>query len=126
MKFLSKLAQVGLKIGQVIGIFGPAVGAVVPGSTGVVTRIADTTTLFNQIIMQVELGAAALTAKLSGADKLKMAIPSFGDAIASSAAIAGKKIANPTLYQQGVTKVADGWADILNSLHEEEVAKLAG
>jgi len=124
MKFLSKLAQVALKVGQVVGIFGPVFSSVVPSSGAIVGRILDVSTKFNEIIMQVELGSAALTSPLDGADKLRMAIPAFSEAILSSAAIAGKKIGNPTLYRQGVEKVASGWADILNSLHEDEVAKL--
>lgn len=125
MKFLSKLAQVALKVGQVVGIFGPVFTQVVPGSGSVVGRILDVSTKFNEIIMHVELGSAALTSPLAGAEKLRMAIPAFSEAILSSAAIAGKKIGNPTLYREGVEKVASGWADILNSLHEDEAAKLA-
>lgn len=124
MKFLSKLAQVALKVGQVVGIFGPLVSSVVPSSSVIVSRIFDVSTKFNEIVMQVELGASALTTPLAGAEKLKLAIPAFSEVILSSAALAGKKIANPTLYRAGVEKVASGWADILNSLHEDEVGKL--
>jgi hypothetical protein len=124
VKFLSKLAQIGKVAGQLVGIFAPTIQMAFPGTGAVVGKILDISGKFNEIIIQVELGASALTTPLPGAVKLQLAIPAFSEAILSSAGIAGKKIADPILYRQGVEKVASGWADILNSLDDGEVGKL--
>lgn len=121
MKFLSKLASVAQKVGQVIGIFGPMIQMTVPSSGAVVGKIIDTSEKLTAVIVSAELSGQALG--LPGPDKLKLAAPNIAQVILGSAAIAGRKIANPVLFTQGATKIGDGWADILNSLHEDEATK---
>lgn len=122
MKFLSKVWQISQKVGQVIGLFAPAVQVLAPQSGAIVGKILDTSEKFTSVIQQVELAGQALG--VAGPDKLKMAAPNIAQVVLGSAAIAGRKIHDEALFTQGCTKVADGWCDVLNSLHEDEAGKL--
>ena len=121
MKFLGRLAQIAQKVVQVVGLFGPTIQQVLPQSGAVVGKVIDTSEKFSAVIASAELSGQALA--LPGPDKLKMAAPNIAQVILGSAAIAGRKIHDPGLFTQGATKIADGWADCLNSLHEDEAEK---
>ncbi len=71
------------------------------------------------IIQQIEIIGQKM--QTPGAQKLQMAAPLVAQVILQSSVLANHKIANSDLFQQGCTKVADGWADILNSLNESGV-----
>lgn len=122
MKFLTKVWQVSQKVGQLVGLFAQPIQQVSPAAGVIVGRVLDTSEKFTSIIKQVEISGQALS--VPGPSKLLMAAPNIEQAILESAAIAGRKIANPTLFKQGATKIADGWADVLNSLHEDEAEKV--
>lgn len=122
MKFLSKFAQVALRVvGLVSGIggtfqtlgIGGTVGATIEG------RIVDSSVQIGGIIQQIELAGAAVAA--GGPDKLKMALPSIQQVILSSAALSGHKVANPDLFKSGTEKITSGWVDVINSLHEDGI-----
>jgi len=119
MKFLSKLAQIFAKGLQIVGVFAPIVSQVLPQSAGTVQTVSKDLTEILQATIDAEQVGVALS--LKGPDKLKAAIPAVSDIILQSAALANHKIANPDLYNQGVAKIADGAADIVNSLHTDGI-----
>lgn len=119
MKFLSKLAEYFAKGLQILGVFQPIVSAVVPGVAAPVQVISKDLTEALQVIVDTEEVGTAL--QLKGPDKLKAAAPRIADIILQSAALANHKVANPDLFNQGVLKVSDGLADIVNSLHTDGI-----
>lgn len=120
MKFLSKLAEIFAKGLQLVGVFTPIIDKVDPSlGQKIETVSADLTDAMNVIVDVEHIGTAL---QLKGPDKLKAAAPLVADVILKSAALANHKVANPDLFNQGATKVADGLADIVNSLHPDGIA----
>lgn len=123
MKFLTKFAQVAGRIAQAIGIFGP-LAQTYTNDRGdrIIQTMQDSSLTFSKVILDVELSGQAL--QLPGPQKLIAAAPNMANAVLGSAAFVGKKIANPELFRQGATKIADGWADCTNALDADEVEKM--
>lgn len=106
--------------GIVTGV-GPIFAASIPKAAGTITIVTSDLQQIAGVIQTIEAAAAAATAPIPGAEKLQMATPLVAQAILQSSLLAGHKIANPTLYNQGAEKIASGMADVLNSLHEDAV-----
>lgn len=119
MKFLSKLAQYFAQGLRIIGVFTPIVEQILPKSEKVIQVVSQDLTEIGQVVVDVEQMGVALA--LKGPDKLKAASPLVADIILKSSMLANHKIANPDLFNQGATKVADGMADIINSLHADGI-----
>jgi hypothetical protein len=120
MKFLSKLAQVILQGVSIVSGIAPVI-AQVPGAAGPVQTISQDLAQIAQIIAQVEVIGQKL--KHAGPDKLLAAAPLVEQVLLQSSLLAGRKIDKnrADLFTQGSKKIADGMADVLNSLHEDEV-----
>lgn len=114
LKFLSKLAELFAKGLQIWMGFSPVITAAAPGSAGIVTTVSQDLTEIATVITDTEQMAVAL--QLKGPDKLKAAAPLVADIILKSTLLANHKIADPVLFNQGVSGVASGMADIINSL----------
>lgn len=115
MKFLTRLGQIALKFVVGIDTFGPIIKGFTPDHVDrVIDRVSDYSTQAAAVIAQAEIMGQAL--QLAGQDKLKAAAPAMAQVILQSDAMIGRKIKNPALFEQGVLKVTDGWADLLNSL----------
>jgi hypothetical protein len=123
MTFLSKLGSIILKATEVIMGFGPLVSMTVPATAGAVTVITNDLQQIAGIITSVEAAGQAL--QIAGPQKLIAATPLVAQAILQSSLLANHKIANEVLFKQGAQKIADGMADVLNSLHDsvETVSK---
>lgn len=123
MSFLKKFGAVILKGVQIATglapVFGPMVSTIAPSASGVVSTATNDLTAIAGIIAQVEAMGAALA--LKGPDKLKAAGPLVAQIIVSSSLLANKKIEHPDLFNAGATKVADGFADILNAIHADSL-----
>lgn len=119
MKFLTKLLQILGKGAQIAGLFQPLVSQESPKAGVVVQTISKDIAEGMQVIVDAEKIAASLGSNVSGEEKLKIAIPLMSDVILQSAALSGHTIANVDLYNQGVSKLTDGMADIVNSLHPD-------
>lgn len=115
MNLLAKIGSIILKGTEILLGFGSTIQQQFPGTSSVVTVISKDLTDVANIVTQVEVMGQAL--QIKGPDKLKAAAPLIAQIILQSALMADKKIESPDLFQQGCTKVADGMADILNSLH---------
>jgi hypothetical protein len=120
MKFLSKLAEYFAKGLQIISIFAGVTAKVLPGPIATeVQVVSQDLDQVGQVILDSEQIAVALG--LKGPDKLKAAAPRVADILLRSAMLANHKIANSTLFTQGATKIADGMADVINSLHPDGI-----
>lgn len=117
MTFLKKLGSILLKATQIAAGIAPFAEALLPNEAGKIQVASQDLAQIATIITQVETIGQALgqpgTAKLTGA------APLVAQVILQSSILANHKIANPTLFQQGATKIADGMADILNSLQDQ-------
>lgn len=122
MTFLKKLGQVIANIAGIVTGVGPIFSAAVPKAGSTIAVITTDLQQIAGVIQTVEAIGAAATTAIPGAEKLRMATPLVAQAILQSTLLAGKHIANETLYKQGAQKVADGMADILNSLHDNGVS----
>ena len=119
MSFLKKLGQIAQVAAKVVPVYGPVIGAFIPEKPqSSVARVSDTIGTVAGIVMQVE--AMGASAGATGEQKLKMAAVAVAQIYLQSSALAGKKIANPALFQAGVEKSVAGAVDILNSVHEDE------
>jgi hypothetical protein len=119
MSFLKKLGGVLSKGLQLVGLFGPVVKLTVPGSDQVVDVVSKDLAQVAEVIANTEAFGQALG--MAGSDKLKAAVGPVAQIILGSSLLAGRKIENEDLFKQGAKKIADGMADVLNSLHEDGV-----
>ncbi len=119
MTFLKKLGSVILKLVSIAGGFQPLIQQQVPGAAGAVASGLQSLELIAAIITNVE--AMGQTLKLAGPDKLKAATPLVAQVVLQSSLLVRQKIADPALFTEGCSKVADGVVAILNSLHESGV-----
>ena len=114
LSFLKKLGQILLKVTEVITGAGPLIQALVPNAAPTVRAISSDLAAIAGIIVQVE--AVGQILGTPGADKLRAATPLVAQAILQSSILVDRKIENPALFEQGARKIADGMADLLNSL----------
>lgn len=119
MKFLTKLAGYFAEGLKILGLFGPVVTTVLPQAQGTIQTVSQDLTEIGNVIVDVEQVGTALA--LKGPDKLKAAAPLVADIVLKSALLANHKIANPDLFNQGCSEIAGGMADVLNSLHVDNI-----
>lgn len=113
MKFLTKLGSILLKATQIVTGIAPFIPSAQQGAYTIISRDLEQV---SQIIAQVEVFGQVLGTP--GPDKLKAATPAVAQIILQSSLLANHKIADPVLFKAGCTKIADGMADVMNSLHD--------
>lgn len=111
MSWLKKAGSILLKATEVLTGIGPLLPPQYQHAQQVI--VSDLKSI-ETIIVQVEAFGQVLG--IAGPDKLKAAAPLVAQMILQSSIVAGRKIDNPALFQQGASKIADGMADVLNSL----------
>jgi len=123
MTFLQKLGKVLATIANVAAVaagIGPILQPFL--GSGTASKIASTAvndlTSIGQVVLQAE---TLIQGTGTGATKLSAATPLVAQIVQTSELIAGKKIANEALFIQGSQKITSGMADILNSLHADNV-----
>lgn len=114
MNFLAKLGGIILKVTEIVTGFSPILQTVLPGQKDTIQLVSRDLVEIANIITQVEAFGQVLGTP--GADKLKAATPLVAQIILQSSILANHSIANPALFKQGTQKIADGMADVLNSL----------
>ena len=119
MTFLKKVGQIIVRGAAFVSGFVPLIQAVKPDASGVIQTVSADLAQLAQIIVQVEAMGASLG--LPGQDKLRAAAPQIAQILLQSSVLAGKPISNGPLFTQGATKIADGLADVLNSVHASAV-----
>jgi len=118
MSFLKKLGAAVLKGTAIVAGFAPMF-VTSDQSAAVVNTVSADLAQISLVISEIEAVGQALN--LKGPDKLIAAAPQVAQVILQSAMMAGKKIENEALFAAGSKKIADGMADVLNSLHESGV-----
>lgn len=118
MSFLKKFGSLILKATEIVAGIAPMISTN-DKSAAIVNTISADLAQIAGIIGTVEGIGQALA--LPGAQKLAAAAPQVAQIILQSSLMAHQKIADPALFQQGAKKIADGMADVLNSLHENGV-----
>lgn len=124
MKFLSKLFEYFAKGVAIFQGFAPIIQQAAPQSGVILQTVSKDLSTVLDITTDVEKISAAATAPLTGDQKLAIAVPLVADVYLKSSALAGHSVANPALFNQGVSKVASGSADIVNSLKTDGIDKL--
>lgn len=120
MGWLKRVGQIALQIVVGIDTFGPMIKAIASDRVDrVVDVVGDKTRQFVQVIAHAEMFGQALG--LTGADKLTAATPAMAQVILSSDAMIGRKIKDPEKFKAGVAQITAGWADILNSLDDNDL-----
>ena len=116
MSFLKKLGQIAVGIGRVTPIAGPILAAIIPGTQDdrVIARATGVVDPIVKAILDVEAMGVAL--QLPGPQKLTAATTLVGQAFAPYVQQFG--VQDPALFQQGMTEIAQGYVDFLNSLKE--------
>lgn len=118
MTFLKRFGMLLLKATQVVTGIAP-VYQNDPHASSVIQEIQTDLGSISAVIGSIEAVGQALN--LPGPEKLKAAAPQVAQVILRSALLAKHKIKDETLFAQGSTKIADGMADILNSLDADGV-----
>lgn len=129
MSFLSKMGSVLHKVEGVLTQVNPLVGLAVGTVAGFLPDGSKGQKIVENIPGELQQGVSLIqmteafgqAAQLPGPQKLQAAAGPMAQIILQSAAFAGKKIKNPDLFKQGATKIADGLADCLNAVDENEV-----
>jgi len=119
MSWLKRAASIALKVTTAVLGFGPLVTSLTPTKRDdeILARVTPSLTQIAGVIQQVELFGQALA--LPGPQKLTAATPAVAQIVLQSAFMVGHKIADPVLFQRGCMKMADGMADVLNSLKDD-------
>ncbi len=116
MKFLSKIGQIIVKGLEIITGLEPMVAAINPSLAGPALTVSHDLEQVAAIIQQMEAIGQALGIK--GPDKLRGAAPLVAQIILRSTVLVNHQISDGPLFTQGTTKIADGMADVLNSLKD--------
>ena len=116
MKFLSKIGQIIVKGLEIVTGLEPAINVLNPGVGATLQTATSDLEELASIIQMIE--AAGQSVGVAGPDKLKMAGPLVAQIVLKSSLLVNHQIANGPLFTQGTTKIADGMADVLNSLKD--------
>src|SRR4051812_47529302 len=119
MTLLMKIGVAILKITQIVTGFGPLLSQLSPQNAGTIATVQSELAQLSGVIVTVKAIGQSLGIK--GPDKLKAAGPLVAQVILQSSLMAHHQIDNPALFQQASTKIADGIADLLNSLKSSGV-----
>jgi hypothetical protein len=126
VSFLSKLGSVLLAVTNAFVPFEPILEKILPqNQAGVVKTVSNDLAAMANIIVQVETVAQQLNLAgntLTGQQKLQMAIALITPVVTQSNLIAGKKIADPALMQKAIAEYAQATVDLLQAIHQDEVA----
>lgn len=118
MTFLKKLGLIVAKGTAALMGLDPIIKQLLPDAGDKIVDVVEHDLVqIAAVIGTVE--AVGVSLQLPGPQKLAAAGPLVGQVVLKSSLLAGKKIANPELFQRGCTKLGDGMADVLNSLHED-------
>lgn len=116
MSFLKKFGEFILRATEIVVGFAPVAAATFPGEAGAIQVVSRDLSQIAGVITTVE--AIGQTLGQPGPQKLQAAAPLVAQVILQSSILVDHSIADPGLFQKGAQKIADGMADVLNSLKE--------
>ena len=114
MTFLKKLGLILLKATELIAGFGPIT---FPNNKGAVQTLVTDLSQIAQMVVTVEGIGASLN--IPGNQKLQAISPLVAQLILQANFMDGQKIKNENLFRDGAQHIAQGMAEVLNSLHED-------
>jgi hypothetical protein len=115
--FLKKAGTLLVNTVSVIELGYPILGRLIPkAAQGVAATIVNDLEQFSGVVTTIEQVGASIPAGLSGEQRFAAALPGITQAVAGSSVMAGKKIANQTLFQKACAGYAQATVDLLNSL----------
>src|SRR5215831_4925882 len=120
--FLKKAGQIILTGVEIFSGIAPILTSKIPNSSGAIQTVSKDLAQVAGVVMDVEAFGQALG--LPGAQKLQAAVGPVSQIILDSSLLAGKTVADPALFKQGAQKVADGLADVLNSIHPDNATQV--
>lgn len=119
MTFLKKLGTIlGKGLTVVLGL-QPFINQFMPQDAAIAATVVSDLTQFQNIVVMTESFGATLGTP--GPDKLKAAVPAFAQILMASQTLAGKKIADPAMFELAASEYAQATVDLLNSLHQDGV-----
>ncbi len=118
MGLLKKIAGYIGQATAIVAGFGPIFTALRPQDAGTVQTVSADLAQIADIVMLME---TAFAAPGSGAQKLQASTPAVAQIILKSSLLANHKIEKADLFQKGCASIASGVADVLNSLHADNV-----
>jgi hypothetical protein len=116
MTFLKQLARVivqGMKI--VVGL--QTSGVFQRYDSEKVAHVIGDLQAIEQIVVQTEVFGQVLNTP--GADKLRAASAMAGQYLLTSSLLAGRKVENPALLEEGIAEITEGVVKVLNALKPE-------
>jgi hypothetical protein len=124
MSFISVLKKIGLdalKVAQVAAGLAPAVETFIP-QTATVSRYENDFTAGINAIQVVEQMAGLLSPldgngnpiPMTGAQKLRAALPAIQTLLKQSEALQGKTLKDPAAFEAGSTQIVNGLVQVLN------------
>lgn len=122
LTFLKKAGTAIVNVASIVELGYPILGRFLPAkaqeyATPAVNDLAQ----IAGVVTSVETISAGLPTQLTGEQKFAAALPLVTKAIASSSILAGKKIANQTLFQKAASEFAQATVDLLNALDPDSV-----
>lgn len=115
--FLKKAGEAIINVASVVELGYPIFGRILPKAVQeYATPAVNDLQQIAGVVTSIEAISAAQPTKLTGDQKFAYALPGVVDAIAKSSVLAGKKIANQTLFQSACREYAQATVDLLNSL----------
>ena len=119
MKWLTKIGNILVKGIQIANGVSPFLS----GKSGEIAgKVTSELEQISDVIIQAELFGQILGTP--GPDKLKASAPAVAQILLKSAIVAKHKITDEALFMRGATKIADGMADVMNSLKEIETSEV--
>lgn len=121
MTFLKKLGTILANLAGIAAGVGPIITPFLGSGKAatVTTTVVNDLTAIGSTVVQIETAFSAVQGT-TGAQKLAAAIPLVGNIIKTSELVAGKKIANETLFTQAIQEYTQATVDLLNSIHQDE------
>lgn len=119
MSFLKKLGQIIATGIEIITGIGPILSAAIPGSSGVIGKVANDLQSIAQIVIQAEAMGAALG--LSGADKLRAATGPVVQILMQSELIAGHPVTDAAALTTAAQNIINGVVAALNAINANAI-----
>lgn len=120
--FLKKAGAAIVNVASIVELGYPILGHFLPAKAQeYATPAVNDLEQIAGVVTSVEAISAGLPTALTGDQKFAAALPLVTKAIASSSVLAGKKIANQTLFQSACREFAQATVDMLNALDPDSV-----
>lgn len=120
--FLKKAGAAIINVASIVELGYPILGRFIPKPAQEYAGAAvNDLEQIAGVVTSIEAISASLPTQLTGEQKFAAALPLVTKAISSSSVLAGKKIANQTLFQSACREYAQATVDMLNALDPDSM-----